>query len=692
MKEYPDVRNVGLIGHGGAGKTSLAEAMLFNAKAINRLGNVQDGSSCLDFDPEEIERQISTAVSIAGLEWQKKNINLVDTPGYANFISETAAGLRATGGALLLATAVSGVKSQTLKILKFADRYEIPRLIFINKMDRDRANFLKALGDIEKILGITPLPAQIPMGAADSFCGMVDLISQKAYRYDRDGSGKFKIVDVPDDLAEDVGRYREKLVEAVVETDDDLLTKYLEGEAISEEEIKKALADATIHSRLIPIFCGSATMNIGIQPLLDAVSEYLPSPQTRSITIEGTNKSDQREEREPTPNSHFSAIIFKTVADPHIGKLSIFRVLSGTLKSDSTAYNSTRKRRERIGHIYLLKGKQQKAVDSVKAGDIAAVAKLKDTGTGDTLCDESHFIRYDPIIFPDPVISYAITPKSKGDDEKVSASLHRLMEEDPSIKLDWDKQTKEWIVSGMGQMHIEVIMARLKRRFGVEVNINVPKVPYKETIRSSAKAQGKYKKQTGGRGQYGDTWVEVKPLPRGGGFEFVDKIVGGVIPRQYIPAVEKGVVEAMAKGFLAGYPVVDMRLTLYDGSFHNVDSSEMAFKIAGSMAFKKAAADANPVLLEPVMNMEVAVPDECMGDVIGDLNSRRGKVMGVEPQAGGQNIKAQVPMAEILKYSPNLRSMTSGRGSFHMEFSHYDELPSHLAEKIIEKTKKEKEG
>ena len=693
MREYPvaDVRNVGLIGHGGAGKTSLAEAMLFNSKAINRMGKVQDGSTCLDFDPEETERQISTSVSIAHMEWQKKYINLVDTPGYANFISETGAGLRAVGGAVLLATAVSGVKAQTLKVLKFADHYEIPRLIFINKMDRDRANFLKALGDIEKILGITPLPVQVPIGAADSFCGMVDLISQKAYKYQSDGSGKFIIGDVPDDMRDEVARYREKLVEAAVETDDDLLEKYLEGEAISEEEIKKALRDATIHSRLIPIFCGSATLNIGVQLLLDAISEYLPSPETRLIAIEGKNKSGENEKREPSQDSPFSAIIFKTIADPHIGKLSLFRVLSGTLNADSTVYNSFKNTRERIGHVYLLQGKQQKSINSVKAGGIAAVAKLKETSTGDTLCDESNFICYDPIVFPDPVISYAISPKSKGDDEKVSISLHRLMEEDPSIKLKWDKQTREWLVSGMGQMHIEVIMSRLKRRFGVEVTIKIPKVPYMETIRARANAHGKYKKQTGGRGQYGDTWVEIEPLPSGAGFEFVNKITGGVIPRQYIPAVEKGVIGAMAGGIIAGYPMVDLRLTLYDGSFHAVDSSEMAFKIAGSMGFKKAVADARPVLLEPIMNMDVSVPDECMGDIIGDLNSRRGKVLGVEPQAGGQNIKTQVPMAEVLKYSPDLRSMTSGRGSFHMEFSHYDELPSHLAEKIIEKAKKEKE-
>jgi len=693
MKEYPvgSVRNVGLIGHGGAGKTSLAEAMLFNAKAINRLGTIQDGNTCLDFDPEEIERQISTSVSIANLEWQKQNINLVDTPGYANFIAEIHAGLRAVGGVVLLATAVSGVKAQTIKILNIANRYEIPRLIFINKMDRDRANFLKALGDIEKVLGIIPLPVQVPIGAADSFSGMVDLVSQKAYKYESDGSGKFSVVDIPQELTEEVSRYREKMVEAIVETDDDLLNKYLEGEAIGEEELKRALADATIHSRLVPILCGSATANIGIQHLLDAISDYLPSPQTRLIVLEGTNKANEKEKREPTPESPFSAIVFKTIADPHIGKLSLFRVLSGTLNSDSTVYNSNRKTRERIGHVYLLEGKQQKGVNAVKAGSIAAVAKLKETCTGDTLCDESHEICYDPIIFPNPVISYAISPKTKGDEEKVSSSLHRLMEEDPSISLNWDKQTKEWVVSGMGQMHIEVIMARLKRRFGVEVNINVPKVPYKETIRSNAKAQGKYKKQTGGRGQYGDTWVEIEPMERGAGFEFVNKIVGGVIPRQYIPAVEKGVVGAMAGGVIAGYPMVDVRVTLYDGSFHNVDSSEMAFKIAGSMGFKKAVANANPVLLEPIMNMEVAVPDECMGDIIGDLNSRRGKVMGVEPQAGGQNLKAQVPMAEVLKYAPDLRSMTSGRGNFHMEFSHYEELPSHLAEKIIEAAQKEKE-
>lgn len=692
MKDYPvaDIRNIGIIGHGGAGKTSLAEAMFFNAKAINRLGRTQDGNTCLDYEQDEIDRQFSISLAVGRLEWQKNLINLVDTPGYANFTAETKAGLRGVGGAVLLATAVSGVKAQTLKVVEYADHYEIPRIIFINKMDRERANFIKALGDIEKMLGIIPLPTQIPIGAGEDFCGVIDLLQEKAYRYERDGSGKFTVTDVPEEMADEVASYREKLVEAIVETDDDLLTKYLEGEALSVEEIRAALSSATIHSQLIPIFCGSATLNIGMQPLMDGIREYLPSPQSRLITIEGTNKSDQKEKREPEPDGPFSAIVFKTIADPHIGKLSVFRVLSGTLNSDTTVYNSSKGTRERVGHIFMLQGKQQTAINSAKAGSIVAVAKLKETRTGDTLCDESHFIKYRPIQFPEPVISFAIEPKSRGDEEKVSSSLHRLMEEDPSINLCWDKQTREWIVSGMGQMHIEVIMARLKRRFGVEVVIKVPKVPYLETIRTSAKAQGKYKKQTGGRGQYGDTWVEIEPLPRGAGFEFVNKIAGGVIPRQYIPAVEKGVVEAIAGGVLAGYQMVDIRLTLYDGSFHAVDSSEMAFKIAGSMGFKKAVADAKPVLLEPVMDMDVVVPSECMGDIIGDLNSRRGKVMGVEPQANGQCVKASIPMAEVLKYAPDLRSMTSGRGAFHMEFSHYEEVPSHLMQKIIAESEKEK--
>ncbi len=688
MKQYDtkELRNIGVIAHGGAGKTSLSEAMLFDAESTNRLGEVNNGTSSLDFDPDEIRRKISISSSIGYAEWNKHKINIVDTPGYANFIADTKACLRAVDAAVVIASAISGVKVQTRKVWQFALDYELPRLIFVNKMDRERASFVNALGDIEKALGVTPLPLQLPIGAEHNFKGVVDLIKQKAYIYKNDGSGKFELADIPAEIRPEADKYREKLVEAVVETNDDLMTSYLEGEEVTQPQLEQALREAVVTSQVVPVLCGSATLNMGVQPLLDAIVNYLPSPTDRHALL-GKNQ----ETRNPTAGEPFAAQVFKTIVDQHIGKLSLFRVFSGKLNADSTTYNSTQNIKERVGHVYILQGKQQQAVDSVKAGDIAAVSKLKVTVTGDTLCDEKKPIIFDTLEFPKPVISFAIDPKSKGDEEKVSQALHRLCEEDPSLKIKRNDETRELIVSGMGQVHLEVMIDRLKRKFGVEVSMKSPKVPYKETIRSAAKAQGKYKKQSGGRGQYGDTWIEIEPLSRGQGFEFVDKIVGGVIPRQYIPAVEKGIQEAMEGGVIAGYPVVDIKATLYDGSYHTVDSSEMAFKIAGSMGFKKAVVDAGPVLIEPIMNMEVAVPDDCMGDVIGDLNSRRGKVLGVEPRANSQSISAQVPMAEVLKYAPDLRSITGGRGVFSMEFSHYEEVPSHLSEKIIEQLKAAKE-
>lgn len=687
MKEYDtqELRNVGIVAHGGAGKTSLAEAMLFDAGSLNRLGEVNNGTASMDFDPDEIKRKITISSAVNFAEWDKHKINIVDTPGYANFIADTKACLRGVDAVIVIASAISGVKVQTEKVWQFALDYELPRLIFINKMDRERANFINALGDIEKALGVTPLPLQVPIGAEHNFKGIVDLIKQKAYIYKTDGSGEFEVQDIPADLQAEVDKYREKLIETIVETNDDLMTSYLEGEEVTQPQLEQALREAVITSQIIPVVCGSATQNMGVQPLLDAIVNYLPSPLDRPA-IQGKDGK----ERKPSVDEPCAVQIFKTIVDQHIGKLNIFRVFSGVLHADSTIYNSTQGTKERVGHIYMLQGKQQKAVNSVKAGEIAAVAKLKVTYTGDTLCDEKSPITFEPLVFPKPVISFAIEPKSKGDEDKVGQALHRLTEEDPSLQVKRNKETKESIVSGMGQVHLEVMMDRLKRKFGVEVTMKSPKVPYKETIRSSTKVQGKYKKQSGGRGQYGDTWLKIEPLPKGEGFEFVDKIVGGAIPRQYIPAVEKGVVEAMEGGVIAGYPVVGIRVTLYDGSFHSVDSSEMAFKIAASMGFKKAVSQANPVLLEPIMDVEVAVPGDCMGDVIGDLNSRRGKVLGVEPRANSQSIEAQVPMSEILKYAPDLRSITGGRGVFSMEFSHYEEVPSHLSEKIIEQAKEEK--
>ncbi|MBI3014530.1 MAG: elongation factor G, partial [Candidatus Tectomicrobia bacterium] len=537
----------------------------------------------------------------------------------------------------------------------------------------------------------SPVILQLPLYRDNQFCGVIDLLTRKAYVFSADGSGKMTEEPIPPDRQGEVDEYFKQLVEVVAESDDALLEQYLEKGNLEEDALKTGLRNGTLAQKLAPVVCGSALRNMGIFLLLDVIVNFLPSPKDRPMP-QGVNSQGSPVERPPDDNAPLSALVFKTIADPFAGKLSLFRVYSGTLSSDSNCYNKTQETRERIGQIYGILGKNQKPVESVSAGDFGAVAKLKATTTGDTLCDEKAPVKYPPLKFPEPVISFAIAPKTRGDEEKLSNALARLMEEDPTLRTKRDPQTKELILSGMGQVHIEVILERLKRKFGVEVEMKTPKVPYKETIRGRSKAQGKYKKQTGGRGQYGDAWIEVEPLPRGGGFEFVDKIVGGAIPRQYIPAVEKGIVEAKDQGILAGYPVVDFRVTLYDGSYHEVDSSEMAFKIAGSLGFKKGMMEANPVLLEPIMSLEVIVPDDSMGDIIGDLNSKRGRVLGVTPLANQhQSIKAQAPMAEVLQYASDLRSMTGGRGDFTMEFSHYEEVPPHMAEKIIAEAKREAE-
>ena len=684
------IRNIAVVAHGGAGKTSLCEAMLFNAKVTDRLCSVDAGNSVLDYDPEEIKRKITLSSSIAYLDWKKHLINIVDTPGYANFMEDTKICMKACGGALVIVSAVSGVKVQTETVWNYADEYQMPKMIFINKMDRERANFDRALGDIEKILKVTPLPIQIPIGSEENFKGFIDVLEEKAYVFEPNGSGKFKKEHIPDEYKENIPELKEKLIENIVEVDDNLLEKYLGGEDISNEELLGALKEGTLTGKFVPVCCGSAVKNIGVQHLLDLIVEVMPTPLQKA-SFEAFDKKENKEIfLEPDTEKPFTGIVFKTISDPYTGKITIFRVFSGKINSDDTVLNSTKDAKERLGQLYKLIGKKLVPITSAITGDIVAVTKLKETLTGDILCDPNFPVTIEWIKITEPVISYSIVPKSKGDEEKVSAALQRLMEEDPSIQISRDPQTKELLVSGMGQVHIEVIVEKLKRKFGVDVDLKTPKVPYRETITKKVKVQNKYKKQSGGRGQYGDVWIEIEPLERGKGFEFVDKIVGGVIPKQYIPAVEKGVFEAMQEGVLAGYPVVDVRVTLFDGSHHSVDSSEMAFKIAGSMAFKKAAKDAGLVLLEPIMELEITVPDDVMGDVIGDLNSKRGKVIGVEPLAhSNQLIKAQVPMAEILEYAPDLRSLTGGRGMFTMRFSHYEKVPSFLTEKILEANKTE---
>jgi elongation factor G len=677
------IRNLGIIAHGGAGKTSLSEAILFNSGMIDRLGKVDDGTSTMDFEPEEIKRKISITSSLDHCEWKEHSIHLVDTPGYGDFIADTRACMRTLDCAVIILSSISGVKVQTEEVWAWANEFEIPRIAFVNKLDRERANFFRAIDDMEKSLKARGVAIQIPLGIEEGFEGVIDLIKMKAYRYAKDRSGAFTEVEIPAEYLDEAKRLREQMVETVAEAYDALTEKYLEAGDLTEEEILDGLRVGTIRNTFTAVLCGSATANIGVKQLLDGICSYLPSPLDRTKAVGINPKTEALEERSPLETEPFSALVFKTTSDPYTGKISIFRVYSGVLNADSTIFNATKGVDERIGQIYELEGKKQKSIKQAVAGDIVAVAKLKETVTGDTLCDAAKPIVFEPAPLLKPVISYAIEPKTKNDEDKIHGALHKMIEEEPTLESHRDEQTKEFIISGMGQVHLDVIVEKMKRKFNVEVLLKTPKVPYLETIRGSVKVQGKYKKQSGGRGQYGDCWIEMSPMPRGEGYLFEDKIVGGVIPRQYIPAVDKGIQEAAVEGFLAGNPVVDFKVALYDGSFHTVDSSEMAFKIAGSMAFKKAMESCKPVLLEPIMNMKITVPDENMGDVIGDINSRRGKVVGVEPKANSQIIRTVVPMTEVLAYSNDLRSMTSDRGLFSMEFSHYEEVPSHLMQKII---------
>lgn len=679
------IRNVAIIAHGGAGKTSLVESVLFNSGVIDRMGSVEEGNTVTDFEPEEIERKISISSAVAHCEWNGYSMNLIDTPGFINFVEDTRGCLRVADGAVIIVSGLSGVKAETEKIWKYACEFEIPRIVFVNKMDKENASFDMALGEIEKSFETSAVPVTMPVGAGADFNTVVNLLTMKGFEY---GGGAAKEVPIPEGALGSAEEFRKQLIEKIAEADDVLLEKYLEGGELTLDEVVKGLREGALTRRFTPVLCGSATRNIGVDLLLSAIETCLPSPEemARIVPIRGVDpKSGGEILRTPSEGEPFSAYVFKTIADPFAGRLTFFRVYSGTLRSDSTVFNSVKGTAERVGQVSFMVGKKPNPAPALGPGQIGVLAKLKETTTGDTLCDESAPITFEAVKFAEPIISYAIVPKSKGDEEKVSIGLHRMLEEDPTLRFHRDEETKEMIISGMGQVHIEVALEKLKRKFGVEVEMQTPKIPYKETIRSSAKVQGKYKKQSGGRGQYGDCWIEIEPLKRGVGFEFVDKIVGGVIPRQYIPAVEKGIIEAMKEGTLAGYPIVDLRVTLFDGSYHSVDSSEMAFKIAGSLAIKKAVQEAKPVLLEPVMNVEVTVPDEYLGTIIGDLNSKRGRVQGMEPQAGGkQKIAAQVPMSEMLTYANQLHSLTSGTGLYSMEFSHYEEVPSNLAGKIIE--------
>jgi elongation factor G len=695
MKRFEpnQIRNIGTFGHGGEGKTSLVEAILFDTGENSRLGRVDDGSSLMDFEPEEVNRKISISASLSHFEWDKHPFHIIDTPGYANFIAEAKASMRVVDGAIIVIGGNSGVKVHTETVWGYANEFKVPRILYVSKMDMERADFLKVVEEVRKTFSSqTIVPVQLPLGGEGNFKGVIDLIQKKTYLYREDGSGQFELKEVPSDRKGEVDRFREKLVEAVVEMDDQLMEKYLESGEVSTEEVLRCLRKGTIEGKLVPALCGASTRNIGIQPLLGMTISCFPSPLERGPAQGKNGKTGETETREPKEDAPFSAFVFKTIADPFAGKLSLFRVYSGSIHADSTIYNSKKDVRERIGQIFLLEGKKQKPVGFANVGDIVAVAKLKETTTGDTFSDEKKPIVFEETKLPLPVISYALTPKSKGDEDKITASLARIHEEDPTMMMGRDEQTGEILLSGVGQTHVEVIVEKLKRKFGVEVNLSVPKVPYKETIRGSKTGViYRHKKQTGGRGQFAEVHFDVSALPRGTGFEFDNDLTGMNVPRNFVPAVEKGIAEAMQSGVLAGYPVVDVKVRFYDGKSHEVDSSEMAFKIAAIMAFKKGVQEANPVLLEPIMKVEVTVPDENIGDVIGDLNSRRGRVLGVEGRGNYQVIQANVPMSEMLKYAPDLNSKTGGRGTFTMEFSHYEEVPGQLTEKIIAQAKKDKE-
>jgi elongation factor G len=689
MKVYDaaSIRNVAVVGHGGCGKTQLVSALLFSAGMINRLGLVDDGTTVTDYDDEEIARKHTLGASLAFAEWNRTKINFIDTPGFGNFFADVRAAVRVADGALVVVDAVGGVEVQTEMAWSAASELELPRLICVSRLDRDRASLDRTLDSLRETLGRGVVPIQLPIGEEKHFTGVVDLVNQRAYTFPADGSSKMSEGPVPGAMEAAVAAAREALVEMVAEADETLMEHFFEAGTLTQEELVGGLKAATAAGKLFPVVCASGLQNVGAQPLLDAVLAFLPSPAERPFQALAGGETVSRKADETAP---YAAFVWKTVADQFAGRITLFRVYQGALKSDSTVTNVTRGVQERLGHLMALQGKSQVSVPEVKAGDLGAVAKLKDTRTSDTLADKTAGITFPPIAFSEPVLSYAIEPKSRGDEDKISTSMHRLEEEDGTIRYARDQQTHELLLSGQGQLHIEVTVAKLKRRFGVEVNLKPPRIPYRETITARVDAHGRHKKQTGGHGQFGDCKIRMEPLPRGSEFEFVDEIFGGAIPRQFIPAVEKGIQESRMRGYLAGYPVVDFRVVLTDGQYHDVDSNELSFKTAGWLAFKDGMSKARPTLLEPVMNVEVHAPNDNAGDLMGDLNGRRGRISGMEPRGHMTVIKAQVPMAEMLTYEQHLTSVTGGRGSYHMEYSHYDEVPTHLQQKIISAARAER--
>jgi elongation factor G len=690
LKEYStdNIRNIALISHGGAGKTTLGDAMLFVSGGNDRFGRTDDASSVLDFDPEEQRRKTTISTSIAPIEWKGKKLNILDTPGYFDFVGEVRSALRVCDGAMVVVDATGGVEVGTELVWQYANEYEVPRLIVVNKLDRENTDFQATLEQINSSFGGRATPLYLPVGKQANFKGIVDVV--RGIMLTAGPNGKVTEGPVPDDMADQVAEVKESLKEAACDGDDELMEKYLEEGDLSDEEILRGLHLASSHGRIFLVVPAAAGKLIGIAQLMDAAVDYLPSPKD-APPVKGTVPGEETEvQRESSETAPFSALVFKTTADPYVGKLTLFRVYSGRFASNSTVLNSTRGKVERIGQLYTVKGKTQEPAAVINAGDIGAVAKLQDTLTGDTLCKQEEPVLFSPIKFPPPIYSVAVHPRTKGDEDKISSGLSRLTEEDPTITVERNAETSETILSGLGEVHVDVTTGKLKRKFGVDVDLTTPIIPYRETIKGSAKAEGRHKKQTGGRGQFGHVWIEFEPSPDAE-FEFVDKIFGGAVPRQYIPAVEKGLREAITEGVLAGYPVTGIRATLYDGSYHPVDSSEMAFKIAASLSFKKGCSEANPILLEPIMRLEVTVPDQFMGDIMGDLNKKRGRIQGMEARGHFQVIKATAPLSELQKYAIDLRSMTQGRGLFTMEFDHYEEVPQNIAEAVIEEAKKRKE-
>lgn len=686
-------RNIGIMAHIDAGKTTTTERILYYTGKTYKIGEVHDGAAEMDWMEQEKERGITITSAATTCMWKDHQINIIDTPGHVDFTVEVERSLRVLDGSVAVYDGVAGVEPQTETVWRQADRYKVPRICFVNKMDRMGADFYMAVDMMKDRLGANAVPIQLPIGSEADYVGHIDLVANNAVVWTGEELGaKFEITEIPDDLKDKAAEYRAALMEAVAEADESLFEKYLEAGELSAEDLKKGIRVGTLSMKIFPVLCGTAFKNKGVQTLLDAVLDYLPSPLDIP-PVKGFDPSKEHDDdsepdmiRKADDNEPFAALAFKVMSDPYVGKLTYFRVYSGVLKKGSYIYNSSKGNKERVGRLLQMHANSREELDEVRTGDIAAAVGLKDTGTGDTLCDENNKIELERMTFPEPVISVAVEPKTKADQEKLGTALQKLAEEDPTFRVHTDEETNQTIIAGMGELHLEIIVDRMKREFKVEANVGKPQVAYRETIRAKVQQEGKYIKQTGGRGQYGHVWIEVEPLDPGSGFKFENKIVGGVIPREYIPAVEKGVEEAMQTGVLAGYPVVDVGVTLYDGSFHEVDSSEMAFKVAGSMAFKDACKKAKPVLLEPIMKVEVVTPEDYMGDVVGDLNRRRGKVNSMNPRGNARVVDAEVPLSEMFGYATDLRSLSQGRAAYTMQFSHYDEVPGNIAKELVEKS------